>query len=442
MTLFDDLKRLWKDYIDYYVVGNNELKEITFHAFLGIILTWKNRTYIESADKKSVRLHLFMIQDSRTGKGQLMSALTKLLYEFVPEKSKIRKTVKDNESCLCGTVYRLYSDVDIKNKKKGAEGKISPRSDEVVIKRGILSTLLALIWEEGSVLLKYSAYMDIVTDVFQVVMDEPGHVSKGMRLKTIEYPCNTTIIAGSYMFPEFRKTLITKGFLQRMFLHYKIFGKKEKRDIRIGVNLLKLHKNPEKIKKIIEGIKILVSRIPERRDKDGIVKKYVTFNDEDTISFNNDLEEIYKEYVEYQFVGEKQKILETFYNGLHSLIDKIAAQRAMVLGRGEVIREDMEYGKQMCMMHLNSLLKIFDYLIGGEIVTVPEEREKIVYTLIAQSEGKVIQKRLLEKLLERKKQGKWDLGFNRSLSLIKQMIENKKLHMEKGEHGRNIIIVK
>ena len=44
-------------------------------------------------------------------------------------------------------------------------------------------------------------------------------------------------------------------------------------------------------------------------------------------------EEIYKNYIENQFVGDKQTVLETFYSRMHLLMDRIAAQKAIVENR-------------------------------------------------------------------------------------------------------------
>jgi len=444
MDLFESIKYTWRNYINYYVVGNEELKEILFHVFLGILMTHKGYCYIEKSEKKSMRVHLFMIQDSGTGKSELMAALTKILNEFIPEKSKIRRTVKDNEASLTGTIYRAIREEAIKERKKGlaTEGDYVPMKtkDEIIIKKGMLSTLLALIWDEGSVLLKSSAYMDILTDIFQGVMDEPGHVSKGMRLDSIEYNSNTTIVAGSYMFPEFKTTMMTKGFLQRMFIFYKIFNKEEKRNIRINVNLMKTFTDINQPKKLIEGMKRFVNQIPERKDEVGQTIDYIKFNPQDVLEFDHDLEYIYKNYIEHKFVGDKQTIFETFYSRLHLLIDKIAAQRAIIYGRNEVIAEDMQYAKELGLKHIKSIDLLLEYLVGGEINTPVEERERSLIIQIKNRGGKIVQKDLMDVLLELKKMGKWDLGWNKSLELIQRMIAQKKIHCEKAEHGRNILI--
>lgn len=434
-TLFEDLWHLWKQYVDFSVVENHELKEIMFHVFLGVVLTNKGYTYMESGMRKSVRLHLFMIQDSGTGKSQLMKAYNTLLISL---GIKARLTVTDNVAALTGTTYFLdpFMSLDKKEKedKKDKEnGGLKERA--IKIRKGLLSELLALTWDEGSALLQGGAFMKNMTDVFQVVMDEPGRVSKGMRLGTIEYPTNTTLVAGSYMFPEFKDTLLKKGFLQRMFIFFKQFSSKEKRNLRIGVNLLKKRKNPEKLRQLEAAMKLHLSRIPD------LPGKNVTFNDNDILNFNTDLEDIYIKFIDKSFGGEKQTVLETFYSRLHSLIDKIATQRAMILGKVEVDNEDLQYAKTLSMKHIDSLLRLFDYLVGGELTTVPEHREIILTNIIIRSGGSMVQKELLDELKKIKKIGKWDLGFNRTLSFINELINKNKLKSSKGKKGEKLIFI-
>ena len=422
--LTDKLWILWKEYMDYYVVKNPENKRILFHTFLGILLTQRGYNYIESAKKKSTRLHVFMIQPSGTGKTQCMGALHDLL-RFLDVPS--RMTIKDNEASLTGTVYL---EEEAKTKKRGIGGVITN-------KKGMLSFLNALLWDEGSSLLRKSNFMQDITDVFQGVMDEPGKVVKGMRLGQITYRTNTTLVAGSYMFPEFGQTLMTKGFLQRMFISKTDLSKKERRDIRIGVNLLKLGQDFSKVDMIKRAIKTLVDKIPEPKDK------IICFKKEDVMKFNMVLEDIYTDKIEYQFVGDKQDVLETFFNRLHLLIDKIASQRAIINGKKEVEYDDMMYAKELCEIHITSLLSIFDNVERGRVNNTQDKRKLIILDLIRNAtNGMVYKKDLLNNLLDLKRRGGWDFGFKRSVVIIDELIKDNLIHMEKSNSGDKLLIIK
>ena len=374
-----------------------------------------------------------MVQDSGTGKSQMMKAYHNLLTAL---GIKSRLTVSDNEASLTGSTYLLpdkYAEVIKAEKKKKGEAFLD--DDRIKKKKGLLADLFSLCWDEGSVLIEEGKFSKNMTDYFQVVMDEPGRVSKGMRLGTIEYYTDATIVAGSYMVSDFKKTLLKKGFLQRMFLYFKKFTPQEERNIRIGVALLKTRKDPKKIQDLIEAIRRYVAKIP------ALEHKTITFNNEAVKKFLSDLEEIYRDHIDKAFTGEKQVVLKTFYSRLHNLIDKIAAQRAMILGKSEVEYEDLEYAKKLCMKHVKSLIAIFDYLVGGELVSVPERRELIVLTILSNNNGKLIQKDLLEELRKLKKLGKWDLGWNGTLKLLSELISKNRIKVSRGVKGKKLLFV-
>lgn len=413
-ALFDHLRDLWREYYDYYIVGNKELCEIWFHVFMGIVLTWQSKRYMESSKHKTTRLHIFVIQDSGTGKSEMMKALEELVkYMKIP----VRLTVKDNEASLTGTVYK---DKDTK---------------EIVKRKGLLHTLYAILWDEGSVLIKHSSYMDVMTDYFQMVMDEPGRIVKGMRLGSIEYDTNCTVIAGSYMFDEFKETLMKKGFMQRMFISYKRFTEHEKREIRIGVNLKKLKINPDRIEKIRKAIADDIAKMPD------IPENLVYFNSDTVKEFNNDLETVFNERFVGQFVGEKQDILETFYNRLHILVDKIAAQRAMIMGHNIVNSEDMHYALELVLWHVDSLLTLFDQLRGGKITTTGNERVNVILRIMEARAKKVVQSDLMAELKKLKSVGHWDLGYNRTLELLKTMEDSKLIHTQQMQDKNKKLLI-
>jgi len=418
MTLFDGLWQLWKNYIGWYVVGNEHLKRVFFHILLGCVLTHRQCYYIESAQPRSTRLHTFIIQNSGTGKSQVMKATKNLMSALeVPACH----TTKDNEAAAVGTVWR--------DKK---EGKFH-------VKKGRLSKLYYYSWDEGSVLLKPSSYTDIMTDHFQRAMDEPGEVSKSLAMGTIEYNTPSTLIAGSYMFREFRQTLLEKGFLQRMLISHKIYTPEEERENRIGVNLLKLLTNTREVDKIVSVFKKQLVKVPK--------DKILMFNGEDTRKFNEVLEKVYQEYVEHSFTGEKLRVLKTFFNRLHILMDKVATQRAMLCNHDEVLYEDMMYAhdllitdKYMPNPHITNLHSLFEGMfvmcgLGIYLSVISKSMHKV------QTSTEINQRNLLDYLKGMYIQGNWDYGSNKSRVLIQKLVKDGMLGVIKGRRNENLLCV-
>lgn len=414
-TKIDKIWQVYKKYIDNFVIGNEELKKIMFHMVIGAMLTKNGIGYIESGEKKSVRLHVFSIQDSGTGKSQTFKAIGKLLKHL---DISCRITIKDNESAMTGSVYM--------NEKKGT----------VVTKKGLLETLNVWISDEGSVLLKKSPHNENMTDNLQHLMDEPGKVNKGMKLGTIEYLSNTTVVAGSYMFKEFQGALLYKGFLQRMFLVYKIHSDEEKRRIRVGKNLLK---NIVITKRIIESMESMHTELL-KAVKDA--PENMRFNKVDTERFNAYLEKMHLNFVDMQYSGEKQRALETYFNRVNNLIDKLATHRAIVNGHKEVTYDDMMYGAELAKLHMESVGNMFDNIYVKESMSQDERKKILLLNLMKTAGGKVKETDLLTLIkTELHSKQRWDFNFKRTIMFLNKLVEEKTITKTQTENGENIYIL-
>lgn len=413
-TRFDQLWRLWKEYIDYRLVGNEELKRVLFHVFLGVVLTYKDYTYFELPYKRSTRFHTFIIQNSGMGKSVGMRAVCDLV-EFLG--IPFRWTIKDNEASVVGSVF------------------IDEKSKRAIQREGILSSAFMLTFDEGSVLLKKSGFMDVLTDAFQGAMDEPGRVSKGMKLGNIEYKTKCTLLAGSYMFDEFETTMFEKGFLQRMFVYNGSYTEIEKKTVRHGVFLLKGRTDVKRMNEIKVLIQRLIKEIPEPEDK------VVLFDPEDIEKFFFLLENFREKYIANQYTKKKQEVLETFGNRMSILTDKVAAQRALIDGRRIVNLDDMMEGLKLLEYHIKSLHQIFNTL--PDIVKRDYEgnRENQI-KIIIQENGNSIKKEELFMLLKAKfGTNEWSFGSVKTQKYLNELIIKGIIKESKGNKKDSIIYI-
>lgn len=395
-TRYNQLWRLWKEYIDYRLIGNEELKRVLFHVVIGVILTHKDYSYYEAPYKRSTRMHTFIIQDSGNGKSVAMKAVCDLIdYLKIP----YRWTIKDNEASVIGSVF------------------IDERSKKAIQREGILSTALLLTYDEGSVLLKKSGFMDVLTDAFQGAMDEPGRVAKGMKLGNIDYYTRCTLLAGSYMFDEFETALFEKGFLQRMFVFNANYTEVEKKNTRHGVFLLKGRTDVKRMKEVMELIKRLISEIPKPEDN------VVLFDKDDIEQFFYVLEEFRDENIASSYTMKKQKVLDTFANRMSVLIDKIAAQRAIVDGRRIVNLEDMQEGLKLVNYHVKSLHQIFSLLPDVIKRDFEGNRENEIKRMIQENGNVMSKKELLMKLQIKFSTGEWAFGSGKTLNYLNDLIK-------------------
>jgi len=279
--------------------------------------------------------------------------------------------------------------------------------------------------------------MDNITDVFQGVMDEPGMVSKGMAWGEIEYKTKTSICAGSYIFDELQKSLISKGFFQRMMLTYVVFSEDDKAEMRRLVPLLKIRYNKGRIEKIMKSFKELCSEIPQPKhtiissDEDGnkVSQAVVNFNKDDVMKFNPRYDMIYEHIIKGQFMGRTQEVLESFGDMIQTLVDKISSQHAIINGKKEVDYEDMLITLPYIKIHLSSVLSLFDS-VDNKFMSVNLRREIFIMNMIRKYPSVANQKFIIDKLKIERKMGKWDIGYNKTQALLKSMVKEGKLMIE------------
>ena len=396
---------LWKEYIDFHVVANDHIKKIMFFNLIGVILTHKQYGYSKADFKVMTRIHYFIFQRARSGKGEAMKAKHKLLvFLGIPT----RYTQSDNPAAAVGTC------------QKNKTGKVDSRV-------GHLKTLYDYNWDEGSIIIKEGSNNSgdkvTLTDVLQGVMDEPGFVSKGMAWGDIQYETNSSICAGSYIFKEFAKTIMEKGFFQRMIISYKIFSEQEKQFMRRYVPLLKNRYNPRRIKRIMFKFKELVGEIPKLKDN------MILFNKTDTINFVDRYDMVYDNIIKNQFTGSgsrTQEVLESFSDMSHLLVDKIAAQSAIIDGKKEVTYEDMLIALPVVKMHLSSIIELFNSVeMSSETPTM--KREAVILNMIKRYPTIATHKMILSKLEVERRIGGWDVGRERVTDMLKSLIERKVL---------------
>lgn len=411
---------LYKIYIDYYVVRNEELKKVMFHSLVGTILTHKGYRYTETADKLcTTRCHVFAIQDSGTGKSLIMNINNDLL-TYIGIKTD--KTVTFNEAAMVGSVYEYQGTI---KKQKGKLGK-----------------LLALFVDEGSELFNENSYTKGLRAQFQNLMDEPGIISKDMKLGTIKYPSKCTLITGSYIFDEFNVAMVNTGFLQRMIVTYKDYTSDEKEAMWTKVELLKLKHNSKRLVKAREAIRTFVDSIPPYEVVDPetnplllhdksvkrseiYLKSKIFFSRKYVYTSIECKKEMNKQFIRNQFTGTKQKIFSTYFNRAHLITDKIAVQRAILNGEKDfrekivVKKEDLEYALEITKYHLKSIQGLFDIFENSKKFKVNNTSE--IVKVVAKNPG-IIQNKLLDKLMDSSSSGKWSAGKNKTMKILADMV--------------------
>jgi len=415
--MMKNLKFAWKRYMRFSVVENDDIIDILFHSFCGSIFTKFGWTYQEAGKKKTPRIHAFFIQSSGTGKSECFNALIEAI-KLVSINGKFMKAEKvgtAHEAAITGTAG------------------ISKETGVSWSKDGMLKDTDLFCFDEGSALLEEATpAMRNVMNQLQLAMDEPGVVRKFMRDASIKYSTNSTIISGSYFYDNFKKTVLERGFLQRMIIVYREIYSEEYERISVGINELKLSGNYEKRLNYINELSKYMERFSNCR--------LMNFNREGVLKFNRDWRDFRHDAISNFFTDDKQEILNTYYNRSMNIVNKFSLVSAIISGHKEIMYDDLLYGLFYAKKHIISVNNILSkvYKDRKESRT---SREVFLFNYI-NVKSQVTQKELVNFLLnEARIKGYWDLARNRTLDFIKKCEFIKRTPIEGKRRGFLITIL-
>ena len=197
----------------------------TFYVILGQWL--KDVKIVFGSEVKSLRISVFWVQNSRTGKGQLIKILERIA------KLLGLKTTREtyvNEAGIIGTINEHAIQHNYKGSKvlkEGDEGWENP------ITYGDLKDYDIVVFSEAKGLLLESNFKDNLLSELQEALDTPGIIRKKLRNQVpVEYECKASIFATTYYLSEVSKLLITQGYFQRNLFYMKEFTPEENDSLR------------------------------------------------------------------------------------------------------------------------------------------------------------------------------------------------------------------
>jgi len=429
---FKELYDLYESLFKLNMVKNEILIIPTFHCFLGII---NPVCYISGGKYISTRIHPFMIQPSRSGKGIVMKMLfnlTKHMTMLAPEQVEFM----DNKlPVLKPTNIRPFYTL------KTTEAALL--SQEIVVGRktdlipGLLKDRRLVCYDEGRELLSTQPAYENVRIAWNMAMDEDGNggawMSKALKTGIVEFYTHTTMLAGSVLTEEMKGKMLDEGFYQRCYLLFQTFTEEEIVEItKEIIKLTQVHKN--QINEIVEKI------VSVKEDWEKVVgKKYLKSNarvpyimvDKDSVEkLREKIQSYWEEEIKETYTEGKQSQLMSFLVG--NMIDKalkIATQKAVFELKDAVDEEDYNYAVEACKPNMESVKSLLATIKHIPIKT--DRREEILYNVI-KSAGKegITTTVLFDHLRVLKNEGRWDTGRNGTLKLIKKLEAKNKVKTE------------
>lgn len=376
------IRDLWNRNFDRFVAGNKPVGRLLFHHFIGCTV---NPTFKFMGMNSSIRVHLFTIQPSGTGKSFSVKLTQDIMKKLGSEKTLLVNIM--TEASLSGTV-------------------ISSGGGMFQTKYGLLAKLRSLAFDEGNVLLK-GVNSSGMTDSLQTAMDEPGIVSKHLRGGDIRYETDTSIVASSYFTDVLSETVLTKGFLQRMLLSVSE-TKPDRSEIIKRVSACYDPNFMESMyKELIEISKVKQVEIPSTIT--GVLSEY------------SDL--LYKNEIENQYDDKRGEILETFFNRSTIYITKLAVQNAIINHRDKLLPEDIYSTQDVMTDHLQSVCRLLDYVrISKRTGHSTKDRLEIILWILQQNNDKCSRTTMINTFRDLRKRKIWNLSYHRTLSFMDNAI--------------------
>lgn len=402
----EKLYDIFRSYVSHFSVKNDHIYLPLFHVVIGKAMKAR---MIWGGREMSIREHLFITQQSGTGKSEAVKSAKLLLEKQFGQKARIITTATD--ASLVGQF------TETQNGKK-RETKIS---------YGALYDCDLLDWDEGSVVVKGGRFAENISDILQMAMDEPGFVSKLLGRGVIEFYTNASIVAGSYEFDRFSTTMFEKGMLQRMLHTARIFTHEET----IGMNRAKIQLGK------FRDIKSIMTYQTKFKEE-FYSQQYsptINFNKDANDQYEDDIIRFYEENVHSQYMDRKQHALEGFYNRMDLHVRKVAAQVALLEGSDEVDYDHMKYGMQIAGNSIDSIKLLLDRTERRVQHKALLDRKKIVFEIL--KKRPMNQTDLLSALRLKKTEGDWDLGFNKSIEFLSGLVTCGDLRHEAGGSGGN-----
>jgi len=372
---------MWNEVFSTFVVGNEPIRRILFHHFIGCAVDTK---FSFMGINTSLKIHAFMIQPSGTGK----SFSVKLTYDIM-KRLGIRDVHFSNimtEASLSGTI-------------------VSTGGCFVGV-MGLLGKKKSITFDEGSMLLKGNLSANI-TDMLQTAMDEPGIVSKGLRGGIIEYEPKASILASSYFTDIITETALTKGFLQRMLLSVT----EKEPDRKEMISKISASFNQELLNRMEEALKE-ISKIKQVLIPESL-NNYIT-------TYHN---ELYDTLILNQYEDKREEILKTFFNRSTLYIMKLAVQNAIINKRDILLPEDIDSTREIIMNHLKSICRLLDYItIKKQSCFTTKDRLEMMLYILQQHGNSCSRTHMLEGFKSLREQGIWNLAYNRTLMFMDDAI--------------------
>jgi hypothetical protein len=426
MIGFEKLKGLFFRYMHCYVVNNDYLILLLFHLLIGVILT-KIGIRILINKEISPRDSLFTIQTSGTGKGEAMDAMARLVI-------RVNEKLGNDSLYKLGLAHRMTDFTTA-----GWIGTIEKVNNQIQVIEGSLKTKDIILVPEGKALFESTEYTRDIRHKLNSALDEPGILTKRLRLGEFTYESFTSIAVATIPLSEVNFSLAREGFLQRFLISYKEFSEKEKNDIDKEKSKLKQLNYVTDIIPILDeltdNLVLLIKSL-----KWWMFTNSLVIRKEDIPLIERMRINLRERYFRHQYGDERSNIMDSFYERLDVHLLKIAGHRTVLEGRSEITAKDYGYAAQTLEWHCESIGRLLDKLTYFR-EDETKRRKSIILQIIKSNGGSISRAEIIGILEEMYKRRTWNLGRTRTHQFIKSMVEGGDLKFRMEAKGRKVLLL-
>lgn len=440
MTKMDDLLKAWQDFFDLQVVNTNEFAPFLLHAFLGGILRTK---YIRGGHGYKPKVHVYIIQDGSTGKGECYEAFCRLVQKYT--NKIVYKTTDITDASLAGginengdeikglleSVHFLWLDEGgeaiSKSGNKNKE-KIIPILNGVMDKSQIIHhDTLSGIGSKFSKAKKYKKVIDKYKDKLKdtaLDLDARTKITDSIRRYKAEIEkieswrpktAVSTIIFTSIPTQELKSFVIQLNFFSRGLIHYKKFTYDEMKALALAQTKL-LTTNNWSIDEPEKRIVTILDDMKNNEDNyynESTGKYTILINPNIVDELNKIKQSIFELYIKNKFFGKKQDSLQSIAGRIDNIFIPIAVHSAIVEGHKQVELSDFVYAEKYIKLHLDNASKLLAITERGD----PQLDAKIFkafYDYLKKMKG-CNQEDMIKYFRRLKDLGEWEHGGKNSI---------------------------
>jgi hypothetical protein len=404
------------------------MNRFMFLAALGALLHKRGIKVRRRSNMLDTRIHILVIQASRTGKGVSLSlmrefceAMKWLDEEDEEETINFVRELQITDAAIVGTIDGKIAE---RNRAKGIDHPDDPDYREPVI-IGDLGLYDVVAFSEAKQMFKAGAHNEDLLELIQSAADQPGWIDKKLAGENrIRYISNATIVGTTYFLDEFKELLLKQGIFQRFLVMVRDLTFEE----RMALDEMMIDEPDAKhvSEKYLENPSEYVSKELAILARD-IVLQVGMFDKDIVLSLDDSgrrkMRSLHKQFKNYLsgFSGIELEILMPFSSAIIELYIKLGAIAAVLNGSKTIGKKELNEVRDEVTIYTKSIV---DKILASLSAVDQNKIRKTINTILNDNNNKGRSEEDLKKFVLKELD---DVNPRRVNMVLKAMIQNKEI---------------